>query len=254
MFWPILTPAAPSFEISTYAAAVWRLVEAQHRVSTLKLVDNLDEQALLERMIEKTKPWLPPEFAGLDYLLAAPFRYDSIYPQGSRFRRAGRTEGVFYASEHVETAVAEMAFYRLLFYAESPLTPFPDAATDFSAFSVRVETRAALDLMRPEIDDAAWNDPVDYEKTQALADSARKSGVEIIRYRSVRDMGGRANVAVLTATAFLDKKPMQWRTWRLKVGSNGVSALCDFPVIRLSFDCNVFVDDPRLAGFVWERR
>ena len=244
---------APSFEPSPYVAEVWRLVEAQHRVSTLKLVDNLDEQALLEAMIEKTKPALPPECAGLDYLLAAPFRYGSIYPQGSRFRRAGRTEGVFYASEHVETAVAEMAFYRLLFYAESPDTPFPDAAADFSAFSVRVKTQAALDLTRPAESDPALRDPVDYPQTQALAEMCRKKGIEIIRCRSVRDPKQRANAAVLTAKAFAGKKPRQWRTWRLKVGSNGVSALCDFPVSSLSFDRDAFVSDPGLADFRWER-
>jgi RES domain len=248
-----LTPAAPWFEPSAYAAEIWRLVEAQHRVSTLKLVDNLQEQALLEAMIETTKPSLPPECAGLDYLLAAPFRYGSIYPQGSRFRRAGRTEGVFYASEHVETAVAEMAFYRLLFYAESPQTPFPDAAADFSAFSVRVKTLAALDLTRPDFNDPALSDPVDYSQTQALAETCRKGGIEIIRYRSVRDPKQRANAAVLTAKAFADKRPRQWRTWRLRIGSNGVSALCDFPVSSLSFDRGAFMNDPRLAGFRWER-
>jgi RES domain len=244
---------APSFDATPYAAEVWRLVEAQHRVSTLKLVDNLDEQALLESMIETTKPALPPECADLDYFLAAPFRYGAVYPHGSRFRRAGRTLGVYYASEHVETAVAEMAFYRLLFYAESPHTPFPDAAADFSAFSVRVKTRAALDITLAAFDGPALHDLVDYSATQALADSARDAGVELIRYRSVRDGSRRANVAVLTAKAFVDKRPKQWRTWRLKVGSGGVSALCDFPVSNLRFSHSAFAADPRLKDFRWER-
>ena len=246
-------PDAHSFDATTYAAEVWRLVEAQHRVSTLKLVDSLDERALLESMIEGTKPSLPPECAGLDYLLAAPFRYASIYPHGSRFRRAGRTEGVYYASEQVETAVSEMAVYRLLFYAESPQTPFPDAAADYSAFSVRAATRFCYDMASPDFDDHAFRNPVDYSRTQALADSARESGVAIIRYRSVRDHEQRANVALLTATVFLDRKPRQWRTWRLRLGSGGVSALCDFPASGLSFGRRAFADDPRLADFRWER-
>lgn len=242
-------PAEPS----PYAAEVWRLVEAQHRVSTLKLVDSLEEQALLEAMLEATKPALPPECGGLDYLLAAPFRYGAVYPNGSRFRRAGRTDGVYYACEHVETAVAEMAFYRLLFYSESPQTPFADAATDFSAFSVRVKTARALDLMRAAIDASLFGDPVDYSQPQALADAARLAAIEVIRYRSVRDARRRANVALLSAKAFLDRKPRQWRTWRIKVGHNGVSALCDFPVSSLSFDRNAFAFDPRLADFRWQR-
>jgi hypothetical protein len=245
--------SAQIFEATPYAAEVWRLVEAQHRVSTLKLVDNLEEQALLERMIERTKPSLPPECEGLDYLLAAPFRYGSIYPHGSRFRRAGRTLGVYYASEHVETAVAEMAFYRLLFYAESPQTPFPDAATDLSAFSMRISTHFSYDLMRPDFDDHAFRNMFGYSQTQALADSARKAGVEIIRYRAVREKDGRANVALMTAKVFLDKKPKQWRTWRMRIGSSGVAALCDFPVSSISFSRSAFADDPRMADFHWER-
>ena len=107
-----------------FAGRCWRLVEAQHRVSTLKLTDTLAEQALLEQLIDETKPPLPPECRHLDYLLAAPFRYGP-YPEGSRFRRAGRTPGVFYASQTPATAVAETAFHRLLFFADSPATPWP---------------------------------------------------------------------------------------------------------------------------------
>ena len=85
------TAGALSSEAVKLEGKVWRLVEAQHRVSTLKLVDTLDEQALLEDLIEETKPAIPVECRRLDYLLATPFRYGSVYPQGSRFRRAGRT-------------------------------------------------------------------------------------------------------------------------------------------------------------------
>ena len=85
---PIWMPAALSSEFRSYEGRCWRLVEAQHRVSTLKLVDTLDEQSLLEDMIEATKPAIPPECRELDYLLATPFRYGAPYPLGSRFRRA----------------------------------------------------------------------------------------------------------------------------------------------------------------------
>ncbi len=119
------TPAALSSEARARAGTCWRLVEAQHRVSTLKLVDSVAEQELLENIIESSKPPLPPECRDLHYLLSTPFRYGAAYPTGSRFRRAGMTEGVFYASEAPHTAVAEMSFYRLLFFAESPDTPWP---------------------------------------------------------------------------------------------------------------------------------
>ena len=91
----------------------------------MALVDTLAEQHLLEELLERSKPPVPPECRGLHYLLATPFRYGAPYPAGSRFRRAGLTPGVFYASQAPETAVAEMAFHRLLFFAESPGTPWP---------------------------------------------------------------------------------------------------------------------------------
>ncbi len=240
-----------TFDIASYASEVWRLVEAQHRVSTLKLVDTLEEQSLLESMIEETKPNLPPECQGLHYLLAAPFRYGAIYPNGSRFRRAGRTLGVYYASEEVETAVSEMVFYRLLFFSESPSTPFPDDATDFNAFSVRIRTERAFDIL--DTADTALSHLTDYTACQNLAHSAREAEVNVIRYASARRSGRHPNVAVLNAKAFLDKNPRQWRTWRIKIGKGGVSALCDFPSSTLSFDRDAFAADPRLTDFQWDR-
>ena len=248
-------PAAPLSEpliVTRYKGEVWRLVEAQHRVSTLKLTDSLDEQALLEKILDQTKPPLPPECEGLDYLLAAPFRY-APYPYGSRFRRAGRTDGVFYASEKVETAVAELSFYRLLFFAESPETPFPDQPTDFSAFAVPVATAHALDLSGQQFTDPALRSMTDYTACQRLADQARADGIELLRYRSVRDPAGGFNVALLTAKAFASKKPKTFATWRINVGRHGISALCDFPVARLAFGTEAFAADPRLAGFKWAR-
>ena len=39
-----------------------------------------------------------------------------------------------------------MVFYRFLFYAESPDTPFPGNPADYTAFCVGVGTENALDL------------------------------------------------------------------------------------------------------------
>jgi hypothetical protein len=94
----------------------WRVVEAQHIISTAKLTDNAEEQTLLENLTEDTKPNIPPECRHLNYLLATPFRYGAPYPKGSRFRKAGRTLGVFYAADNVDTAIAEICFRRLLFF------------------------------------------------------------------------------------------------------------------------------------------
>jgi hypothetical protein len=58
------TPAALSSEARPYGGDLWRVVEAQHRAATMRLVDTLEEQALLEELIEEAKPPLPPEAAG----------------------------------------------------------------------------------------------------------------------------------------------------------------------------------------------
>lgn len=250
------TAAALSSEAVGLEGKVWRLVEAQHRVSTLKLVDTLDEQALLEDLIEETKPVIPQECRHLDYLLATPFRYGSIYPQGSRFRRAGRTLGVFYASEAVATAVAEMAFYRLLFFADSPETPWPRDAAEYTAFSAAIRTERAIDLTKPPLskDSARWTAFSDYEACQALADAAREGDLHAIRYRSVRDPEGRANVALLTCRAFTKPKPIDRQTWRIRLSASGVQAICEFPRRRVGFGRTDLAGNPRLAGLRWERR
>jgi len=252
---PTWTPAALSSEAVAIEGRCWRLVEAQHRVSTLKLVDDLDEQALLEALIEETKPPLPPECAGLDYLLATPFRYGAAYPVGSRFRRAGRTAGVFYAAEAAATAVAEMAFYRLLFFAESPATPWPGDAADYTAFAADFRAARAVDLTRPpfDADRAAWTHPTDYAACQALAEAARAAGAEAIRYESVRDPAHGANLALLTCRAFAAPRPVERQTWRMRLGRTGVQAICEFPEARIGFGRAAFAADPRIAAMQWQR-
>lgn len=252
---PIWTPAALSSELRPHTGRCWRLVEAQHVVSTVKLVDTLDEQALLEGLLEASKPPLPPECQGLDYLLFTPFRYEPPYPHGSRFRRAGRTPGVYYAAERVETAVAELAFYRLLFFAEAPQVPWPDNAAPFTAFCASIATPQALDLTAPPLDgDAAtWTHPTAYAPCQELADGARAAGAELIRYQSVRDPDAGANLAVLTCAAFAAPAPVERQTWHIRLGANGVQALCEFPRQRLGFDPAAFAADPRIAGLDWQR-
>jgi RES domain len=84
----------------------WRVVEAQNKISTAKLTDNASEQHTLELLIEQTKPVIPADAQHLNYLLSTPFRYGAPYPRGSRFRRVGLTDGVFYASDHPHTAIA----------------------------------------------------------------------------------------------------------------------------------------------------
>jgi hypothetical protein len=252
------TPAALSHERRPLAGACWRVVESQHRVSTMKLVDTLEEQGVLEEVLEPTKPPVPPECQHLDFLLYTPFRYGAPYPGGSRFRRAGITPGVFYASESAETAVAEICFHRLLFFADAPGVPWPVNAGEYSVFSASYRTRVGLDLGAPPLarDRKLWMRRTDYEACQTLAERAREAKVEVLRYASVRAEaagGAGMNLALLTCRVFASRAPHARQTWRLLFGPSGVRAICERPRGRVQFDRAAFADDPRIAALVWER-
>lgn len=251
---PIWTPAALNSELDAIETQAWRLVEAQHRVSTLKLTDNLADQAALEAILDETKPMLPSNCAHLDYLLATPFRYRP-YPSGSRFRRAGFTPGVWYGAEHPETAASEMVFYRFLFYAESPQTPFPDDAADYTAFAAEIATNASIDLTmgRLSLDAQTWAHLTDYEHCQSLAESTREAGGQVIRYMSVRDPSHRANLAVLDCSAFRSSAPVDRQTWRIRISPSGAQAIREYPALGLEFLPHAFADDPRLQSMNWDR-
>jgi hypothetical protein len=216
----------------------------------------------LEDLVDATTPAVPAECQDLDDLLSRPFRY-APYPKGSRFRRAGLTPGVYYATDQPRTAAAEMAFYRLLFFAESPDTPWPANPLQCTGFSATILSPYSLDLTKPPLDDdrSVWRHPVEYAACQELADAARKAGAEILRYESARDpeVGGLC-VAVLTCTAFVATFPpsthvfpQEYQTWQIGVGSSGAYAIREFPGARIEFDRDAFASDPRIAAMRWER-
>lgn len=248
------TAAALASNAVALRGRLWRVVEAQAKVATVKLTDTLEEQAALERLLELTKPKIPAECEHLGYLLFTPFRY-APYPFDSRFRRAGSRAGVFYASEAPDTAIAEASFYRLLFFAESPATPWPFNPAEHTVFAVSVATEKAIDLTRPPFDRdrATWTHPTEYGACLALADAAREAGAEAIRYESVRDPGKRGNVALLTCRAFARKDAIERQTWHLHIGRAGVRAVCEAPARALAFGLAIFAEDPRLAPLLRDR-
>src|SRR5690606_22438971 len=70
----IWTRCAGDSEIRPLRLRPWRVVESQHQVATRRLVDTLDEQVLLEKLIDSAKP--PDNTRGRQhYLLSTPFRY-----------------------------------------------------------------------------------------------------------------------------------------------------------------------------------
>lgn len=217
----------------------------------MKLVDTLNEQRVLEDMLEHSKPRFPASCAGLDYLLATPFRYYP-YRQGSRFRRADQTEGCFYASIEVDTAIAELAFYRLLFFLEAPGMTLPRNGLEHTAFSVEVDAAATIDLTELPLnrDASAWTDPIEYGPCQTLADATRQSGTGAIRYRSVRDPQLGINVALLDPASLATRKPDNLQTWHLFVGRQAVQAFSEMRRDALEFKIGIWAGDPRIAGII----
>ncbi len=226
-----------------YAGALWRMVEGQHLVSTMALVDNLQEQRLLEDILERSKPPVPRECQHLHYLMAAPFRY-GLYPVNSRFRRRGQTPGVFYASEAAITAVAETVWSRLRFFGAAKGVELPKGAAEFTAFSVDVDVAKTVNLMVPPLaaDAEKWTDPDDYTACLELADRARKQRVGAIRYTSVRHPDGLANVAVLGCDGFAQSKPVTRQNWKILLHEGGAMVVREFPLAAWEFQA----EDTRL--------
>ena len=239
---------------SRLAGKCWRVVEAQHQVSTTKITDTLAEQEILENLLEETKPPIPKECAHLDFLLLTPFRYSARNPIGSRFRRPNAESGVFYAAEHLTTAMAEAAFHRTLFYAESPATPWPANAGEYTAFSCAFRSARAADIARrPYLEDQRLYHLSDYSASQAFADAVRGLGFEMIKYKSVRDPDGRSNLALLSPKAFARRDPLDRRSWKLHLDAQGARALCESPRLSIEYDRTAFAADPRLKRCRWER-
>jgi hypothetical protein len=210
----ILTPHAVDSEASRATRRLWRAVEAQHIASTLRLVGNVEEQLVLERVLEKSKPAVPSAAADLHYLLATPFRYAS--PIGSRFR-APADAGVWYGAERERTACAELGFWRwhFLMDAEKLVSLGPSPQTVF---------RAAIDGRMVDLTDAPfkrlrsqWTDPRDYTASQHFAQVARQASIDAIRYESVRDPEHAGAVAVLRPSCFKPRRPLEQRIWLLTV-------------------------------------
>lgn len=212
----IWTPRTVSSEATDWRAAVWRMVEAQHVASTMKLVDSPTEQDILETLLELSKPALPDGSEALDYLLATPFRYDPLR-QGSRFR-AVTDPSVFYGAGTVRTACAEIGYARWKFLTEAvDLSKIEPVA--HTAFRTAAQTKTVNLQMAPFDRDATkWMHPYDYSATQSFARVARQAGIGAIVYRSVRDREDGWCAALLTPTAFAQKKPYPvMQTWWLAV-------------------------------------
>lgn len=214
------TPIDLSSEARPWQGSGWRAVEAQHKVSTMVLTHGkLNDQATLESILEDAKPLVPIEAEGLHWLLSTPFRYFPL-PGGSRFRKRNEP-GVFYGADDRQTACAEVGFWRWKFWMDSEGLRNKAKSVQLTLFEFHAATPQAIDLSHPPFsaERHLWADPGSYEATQALALNARKAGIELIRYESVRNPGGMC-LAIMTAQMFknvCDPYRNNQQTWTLHI-------------------------------------
>lgn len=200
---------------------LWRGVEAQHRVATMRLADTLQEQVLLEQLLEDSKPRLPPAAAGAHYLIATPFRYAPEWP--SRFR-ATHQPGIWYGADQPATVAAEIAHWRWRFLVDSEGLRSQAVLTEHTFFQAHF-AGSELDITRPpwSQQSSAWRHPDDYSACHALAGQVRalQPPVQAIRYESARLEGGWCQ-AVFDPGALALARPERQQTWICKTTAQRV--------------------------------
>ncbi len=200
-------------QIGPIAGTLLRIVESQEQVATARLVDGLDKQALLEELLESSKPPLRPGTERLHYLLATPFRYPPLR-HGSRFGRRYEPS-LMYGSLGLPALLADAAYCRLLFW-DGMATPPPIRLTSQHAvFEVRYASPRGLRLHQPPFD--AWRaelrDASDYRASQALGTAMRAADVAVFEFVSARDPAQGINVALFHPEALADTRPSYTEHW-----------------------------------------
>lgn len=227
---------------------IFRIVESQEEVATLGLVDNLAEQAELERLLDKTKPPLPATRAPLHYLLTTPFRYPPLR-YGSRFGHRFEPS-LFYGSTQQTTLFAEAAYYRFVFL-EGMATPPPNRLlTQHTVFSIRYQTRLGIDLTREPFNEfeALLASPSDYRTAQKLGTKAREAGTQALQFRSARDSAGGDNVGLFTPEAIASRRPGQPRRWFAETLTDAVTFSRRRGQVLFSFPRETFLIEGELPA------
>jgi hypothetical protein len=190
-----------------------RLVESQEEVATTQLVSSLERQAVLEDLLEATKPPRRVGTERLHYLLATPFRYPPL-KHGSRF--GSRIEpSLFYGSLGLNTVLAEAAYYRFVFWQGMTIPPENKLVTQHTMFEAEYRTERGLQLHAAPF--AAHRKllthPSDYAATQELGWKMRQAGIEAFEYLPARDPEGGLNVALFTPDALPGNEPRSMEPW-----------------------------------------
>lgn len=205
----------------TLSGTFRRVVEAQFRNSTRKLVDSDTEQAALEELLDaRAKLPVPEGFEKLHFLLYTPFRHPPLR-NGSRF--GTRYErGILYGARELPTAFAEVAYYRLLFL-EGTEARLEMVALELTAFSFGIAASRAVDLTRAPFAryEAEISSRTSYGASQRLGAQMRESGVQCCLYVSARAVG-RAFCLAVFDNVFRPRRPTAEERWACLATRAGV--------------------------------
>lgn len=233
--------------IAPLTGELLRMVESQQQVATLSLVDDLAEQAVLEELLEGSKPPLPDGTAGLHYLLATPFRYPPLR-HGSRFGRRFEAS-LFYGARELDTLLAETAYYRFVFWA-SMETPPPKGRlrTQHSVFRARIRGPRGVRLHQPPCHrhEAVLRDPADYGPAQRLGSALRAAGIDAFEFVSARDPERGLNLALFHAGALVSRRPLGLARWLCETTAELVSFSPEAAPRPFRFPLAMFLIDGRL--------
>jgi hypothetical protein len=188
------------------------VVEAQFRNSTRKLVDSDEEQGVLEQLIDaRAKAPVPVGFEDLHYLLYTPFRHPPLR-NGSRFGTR-QERGILYGARKLPTALAEVAYYRLVFL-EGTRADLGALTTEHTAFRFGLQAERGADLSEPPFRafEAEISSKTAYAASQQLGADMRAAGAQACLYVSARAAGRGLNVAVFE-NVFRPRRPLDEEGW-----------------------------------------
>lgn len=151
--------------------------EALYKIQSLTNPRIQDEVGNLARLPVQERVY---GTAGSGFIMAA---FTHINPDGSRFSNGDY--GIYYASEHVETAIAETVYHRQRFlnYTREP-------AQDIDMRSLVAEFSATLyDLLPFDPASHAIYHRTDYQASQHLGALVKAQGEDGLVYHSVRGQG-----------------------------------------------------------------
>lgn len=186
----------------------WRGVETQYIAASMKLVDTLEEQALLEQLLESSKPPTAQSATSKHYLLLSPFRY---FPQHSSRFRPGQQSGLWYGSSTLPGACSEIAYWRMRFIQDSAgLVTDGELVTEHTFYQACVRGRAINLMSHPWVQlSHLWKHASDYSATHKLAEAATAAAIDWIQYESVRAPSCALAAALTPDAVFADNATLE---------------------------------------------